>query len=170
MSDSAPEHRAARRLRECPAFYHIPFDPVPVKARHDGWTAERQRGFIDRLAVTGCIARSARAVGMSPQSVHNLRKRKGAGSFNRACGQAQANGRSYQHDIAILRCIEGERVPVMYRGRKVGEKVRHDNSLLLAVLNSNLPAESSSEDPALALARALEALDASHREDGGRHG
>ncbi|HYE26834.1 MAG TPA: hypothetical protein VD887_08810 [Allosphingosinicella sp.] len=160
MSDSA-EHPAARRLRECPAYYRIRFDPVPVKARHDGWTPERQRGFIDRLVVTGCLARSARAVGMTPQSLHVLRKHKGAASFNRACDEAQASGRSYQNDIAILRCIEGEKVPVMYRGRCVGVKVRHDNSLLIAVLNSTSPHEATGEDPAVALARALEALDAS---------
>jgi hypothetical protein len=170
MSDSASEHPAARRLRQCPAFYHIPFDPVLVKARHDGWTQERQRGFIDRLVVTGCIARSARAVGMTAQSLHNLRKHKGASSFNQACGEALASGRSYQGDLAILRCIEGERLPVMYRGRCVGTKVRYDNSLLIAVLNATSPDQASGEDPAVALARALEALDPSgtlHDEEGG---
>jgi len=161
MSDSASEHPAARRLRQCPAFYRIPFDPVPVKARHDGWTPERQRGFIDRLVVTGCVARSARAVGMTPQSLHALRKHKGAASFDRACEEALRSGRSYQGDIAILRCIAGEKVPVMYRGRCVGVKVRHDNSLLIAVLNATSPREAAGEDPAVALARALEALDAS---------
>jgi hypothetical protein len=29
-------HPSGRRLRDCVAFHHIPFKPVPVKARHDG--------------------------------------------------------------------------------------------------------------------------------------
>jgi hypothetical protein len=33
----------------------IPFTPVPVRARHDGWTAERQIAFIEALAATGAV-------------------------------------------------------------------------------------------------------------------
>lgn len=59
MSDP-PLHRATARFRECVVFHEIPFTPVPVKLRHDGWTSERQRGFIDRLILTGCAALDAR--------------------------------------------------------------------------------------------------------------
>lgn len=135
MSDST-EHSAARRLRECPAFYHVPFDPVPVKARHDGWTAERQRGFIDRLVVTGSVAKSARAVGMTPQSGRNLRKRKGAASFSRAWDRALENGRSYQIDVGLARSLVGERIPIVRNGRCIGEKIRYDNRLAMSVLNA----------------------------------
>lgn len=158
MSESPFEHPAVRRLKAIPAYYHIAFDPVPVKARHDGWTPERQRGFIDRLVVTGCLARAARAVGMSPQSADKLGRRRGAESFRRARDEALASGRSYQADIALLRCIEGERNPIMYGGRKVGERVRYDNGLLIAVLNASMPPEQASADPVSDLNRALEAL------------
>jgi hypothetical protein len=30
------------------------FAPVPLRYRHDGWTPERQRGFIEALAATRC--------------------------------------------------------------------------------------------------------------------
>ena len=136
MSESHPEHPIARRLRECPAYYRIAFDPVPVKSRHDGWSPERQREFIDLLVVTGCVSRSARAVGRSRQSAHNLRNHPRGASFARAWDEALASGRSYQLQLGIARCLEGERRPVMYRGRKVGETVRHDNSLLLRVLKA----------------------------------
>ena len=136
MSESPPEHRAARRLRECPAFYRVPFDPVPVKARHDGWTPERQRGFVDRLVVTGSISKSARAVGMTPQSAHALRKRKGAASFSRAWDRALESGRSYQIDVGLERSIVGERIPLMRNGRCIGEKLRFDNRLAMSVLNA----------------------------------
>lgn len=136
MSDSASEHPAARRLRDCPAFYRIPFDPVPVKARHDGWTQERQRGFIDRLVVSGSVAKSARAVGMTPQSARNLRKRSGAASFSRAWDRALESGRSYQVDVGLARSLVGERIPIVRNGRFIGEKIRYDNRLAMSVLNA----------------------------------
>jgi hypothetical protein len=157
MSDS--EHPAARALRQCPAYRRIAFDPVPVRPRHDGWTPERQRGFIDRLTVTGSVARSARAVGMTPQSADMLRKKAGATSFARAWDEALANGRSYQRDVAIGRSIEGETIPILYKGRLVGLKVRHDNRLAVAVLQAMPRAEPvPARDSARDLHDAIEAL------------
>ena len=154
MDDSPPEHPVWRRLREVPAYYRIDFDPVPVRARHDGWTAERQRRFIDLLVVTGCVSRSARAVGMTRQSANHLRRRADAASFARAWDEALDSGRSYQLQLGIARCIEGERRPVMYRGRKVGEQVRNDNSLIIAVLGATWP-RAQADDPYAALDREM---------------
>jgi hypothetical protein len=134
MNDSP--HPSARRLRECVAFRHIPFRPVPVRARHDGWTRERQRGFIDRLCLTGNVARSAKAVGKTPQSAYALRRHKGAGSFARAWDRALASGQSYQIDVGLERSLLGERVPIVRGGVCVGEKLRFDNRLAMATLNA----------------------------------
>jgi len=134
MSDSA--HPSAARLRGCAGFHHIPFRPVPVKARHDGWTPARQRGFIDRLCLTGNVARSARAVGKSAQSAYRLRAHAGAASFARAWDRALASGQSYQIDIALERSLRGEIVPIMYRGKRVGERHRFNDSLVIATLNA----------------------------------
>ena len=131
-----PEHPASRRIRERASAFAIRFRPVKVKARHDGWTPERQRDFIDRLCLTGNVSRAARAVGKTAQSAYRLREHEGAGSFNRAWDQALEASRSHVLDIAIERCIEGDTVPVFYKGRKVGERTRHDNSLLTAALNA----------------------------------
>jgi hypothetical protein len=134
MSDSP--HPAAARIRDHVALVRIPFRPVPVKARHDGWTPERQRAFIDRLCVTGHVGISAQAVGMTAQTAYRLRDRKGAASFRRAWDEALGAGKSHVLDVGITRAIEGERVPVYYRGRRVGERIRHDNSLLIAALKA----------------------------------
>ena len=66
----------ARVAAQAPSFV-----PVPVRARRDGWTAERQVAFIAALARTGCIGKAARAAGMSRESAYRLRRRKGAESF-----------------------------------------------------------------------------------------
>lgn len=122
---------------------------MPVRPRHDGWSPRRRREFIDLLVVTGCVSRSARAVGRSRQSAHNL-PASGRGQLQRAWDKALASGRSYQLHLGIARCLEGERRPVMYRGRKVGEIVRHDNSLVIAVLKARGALDARDDDDPLA--------------------
>ena len=157
MSDPPAEHPSAIRIRSCEAFRRIPFRPVPVKARHDGWTAARQRGFIDRLCITGIVARSARAVGKSPQSAYRLREHQGAASFARAWDEALASGQSYQIDVGMARSLVGEEVPVMRKGVCVGVKRRFDNRLAMATLNAldRRAARSRTRDPAGLLDRYL---------------
>ena|SRR5438045_414858 len=41
----------------------IDFTPAPTRKRHAGWTAEKQRKFIDRLALTGSAGQASAAVG-----------------------------------------------------------------------------------------------------------
>ena len=51
----------ARKPARWPAYARVPpFLPVPVRARADGWTLERQGRFIGYLAETGCVAEAAR--------------------------------------------------------------------------------------------------------------
>jgi len=134
MSDSPDTHPAAERLRNYHAFFDIPFTPVPVKPRHDGWTPARQRGFIDRLCVTGCVARSARAVGKSPQSAYRLRDHPQAASFAAAWGRALDAGQSHQIDVGLDRALNGQSFPIVRAGVCVGERRRYDNRLAMTVL------------------------------------
>jgi hypothetical protein len=62
----------------------IRFTPVELKARHDGWTAARQRRFIDVLAATKSLTRACQAVGMSRTSAYKLRDRPEARQFRHA--------------------------------------------------------------------------------------
>jgi len=56
------------------------------KIRRDGWTAERQRRFLDTLWRTGSVSAAAASAGMSRESAYRLRRRKGgfAADWNRA--------------------------------------------------------------------------------------
>jgi len=45
------------------------------KIRRDGWTVERQLGFLAKLAETNSVARAAASVGMSRESAYRLRGR-----------------------------------------------------------------------------------------------
>ena len=64
----------------------LAFTPVPVRARHDGWTVERQKWFILRLALGGCVSVAARGVGMTRKSAYRLLDRPGAESFKPRLG------------------------------------------------------------------------------------
>ena len=58
------------------------FTPVPRRRnRRDGWTPERQRGFVAALAETGSVPAAARAVGMTPEGAYQLRRQPGAETF-----------------------------------------------------------------------------------------
>jgi molybdenum-dependent DNA-binding transcriptional regulator ModE len=61
--------------------------------RHDGWTPERQRAFIQVLSVTGQVSTACRAVGISRKSAYKLLERPEAESFARAWEAALTEGR-----------------------------------------------------------------------------
>lgn len=60
------------------------FAPVPRKYRHDGWTPDRQKAFIEALADTGSVSRAAKMINMSPEGAYYLRRQPGAEAFRRA--------------------------------------------------------------------------------------
>jgi hypothetical protein len=121
MSDSPP----------APDDDPLVFTPVPVTARHDGWTAERQRAFIAALSRHGSVAAAARAVGMTPQTARRLRTRPHAEGFARAWDAAADEGRARAIDDAI-RKGQGEMVPLYRNGRLTGVRCRPNNRLLFA--------------------------------------
>jgi hypothetical protein len=123
-------------MPESPALpaFDVPFDPVPVAARHDGWSPVKQRGFIDALAACGCVKAAAGHVGITAKSAYRLRNRADAVGFAAVWDQAQREGSARTHDTAIERAMNGERIPVYRRGLQVGTRVRHDNRLVMAVM------------------------------------
>ena len=66
-----------------PIFHFI---PASVRARHNGWSAEKQIAFIEALAETGIVEGACRRVGMSHTSADNLRHRPDGMHFRRALG------------------------------------------------------------------------------------
>ncbi len=119
----------------------LAFDPViSARDRHDGWTPERQRGFIEALATIGVVSAAAKSVGISPKSAYALLKRAGAdSSFAAAWALAQREGRSRALDTAIARTFDGIATPIFYRGKQVGERRRYNDGLLIAALRYASP-------------------------------
>lgn len=111
------------------------FTPVALRRnRSDGWTAERQRGFIAALVRFGDAAKAARSVGMSAQSAYRLRRKPGAESFAAAWETALDWASDYFVADAIERALHGVTFARTYRGRFKGTIHRHDHRDLIAVL------------------------------------
>ncbi len=122
-----------------PATLLVPFVPVALKARHDGWTPERQVAFIEALADQGSVSRAVLRVGMSLESAYRLRRRPEAKAFADAWRSAQAHATQKLVDVAFERAIDGVAVPVFHRGEVVGEKRHYSDTLLMFLLRYQDP-------------------------------
>lgn len=114
------------------------FAPVPVRARKDGWTPERQREFIRLLHVRADIGKAAKAVGMSRRSAYRLRERPGAESFAAAWDAAFAHRPPpATSNVSQLwyRALFGKTRPVVRGGKQVGTITQPDNAAALKLLD-----------------------------------
>ena len=109
------------------------FTPAPA-TRADGWTAGRQRKFIDVLAETGCVSDAAAAVGLTPRSAYKLRLRPEADSFNRAWDAALTLAADRLLTMAFERAVYGTIRQVWQRGECVGEERVPSDKLLMFLI------------------------------------
>ena len=116
------------------------FTPVPrLTTRHDGWTPERQLGFIEALADTGSVKAAAHRVNMTPEGAYLLRRHAEAGTFRKAWEAALALGIAQLEDIAMERALYGQEVPVYSYGKLIGSRVVHNDRLLMFMLKNRAP-------------------------------
>ena len=71
MRNRAPLKREERELA-------LEFTPVPRKYRHNGWTPERRKAFVEALADTGSVTRAAALVNRA-QANGDASRRAGSG-------------------------------------------------------------------------------------------
>ena len=166
-SPSASPRRASRRAGSS-------FTPVAVRARHDGWTPERQHGFIAALAESGCVLEACAAVGISPKSAYALRARPDASTFRQAWDVALDYAIRRLGDAALGRALHGVSRPIFYQGEQIGERRHYDERLTMFLLRYRDPvrygawldgmeARRHPDGAAITLARALNnVLDAAH--------
>ncbi len=105
--------------------------PVPVRPRLDGWTAERQRAFIEHLADGATVAAACAAVGMSEQSAYRLRGRPDAAAFDAAWVGVVERRRDAFIETAIDRAINGATRARYWKGERVGEERVPSDRLLI---------------------------------------
>ncbi|GAB5487350.1 MAG: hypothetical protein Pars2KO_09200 [Parasphingorhabdus sp.] len=126
------------------AHVHDPDDfiwiPVPRKRRHDGWTPEKQREFIETLADSGSVVGAARAVGLSKQSAYALRRSKGAEGFAAAWDAAIGQASRLLADVAFDRAINGVEQHVIDKdGHHIYTHMKTNDRLLMFLLRAHQP-------------------------------
>jgi hypothetical protein len=115
------------------------FTPVPRAQREDGWTPEKQVAFITALAECGCIAEACKAVGMARVSAYRLRADPCAAGFRTAWENALDYAVRRIADNAFSRALHGVSWPVFYQGEQIGERIRHDERLVMFLLRTRDP-------------------------------
>ena len=114
------------------------FTPAPTRKRRTGWTAERQRKFIEQVALNGNIGDACALVGLSSTSFYNLCAKPGAESFAKACDAARVlAAASRGAAIAWDRAING-RVERFYKDGELVMERRIPSDYLLTWLLARL--------------------------------
>ena len=110
----------------------VPFKPEPSR-KTGGWSAERQRRFIETLAETGSVHLAAKSAGLSARSAYALRVRSLA--FSTAWDAAQQLAVGRLSALAFDRAIHGRIEQVYHQGELVGEKRVPSERLLMWLLS-----------------------------------
>lgn len=123
-------------VRQPPRHIRVPaFIPVPLRARADGWTPERQAAFLGALAETGSVGEAARRVGMAREGAYRLRARVEAASFAAAwdavTGRSKGPRRKVTSGEIAQAAIHGRLKPIIFAGKHVATARKPDSSALL---------------------------------------
>ena len=110
------------------------FEIAPTRKRHAGWTAERQRKFIDHLSLTGSVGEAAAIAGVTSRSAYMLRNRAGAESFARAWDAALSLAATRLAAIAFDRALHGRSERFYKDGELVMERKMPSDYLLTWLL------------------------------------
>ncbi|HZF93260.1 MAG TPA: hypothetical protein VEZ20_00150 [Allosphingosinicella sp.] len=154
----------------------VPQDPETIftqtrRLRHDGWTPEKMRLFLERFAECGVVVEACEAAGMSARAAYNLRDRDPL--FAAGWDAASVKARAPLADEAFSRARNGVVERIYKDGVVVAERHRYDNRLTMAVLarlDSRIDRAEANGAPHLAVAARwddyLAALAEDRREDG----
>ena len=112
---------------------------IPTRQR-TGWTAEKQRGFIEHLAIHGSVIDAATSVWMTARSAYHLRTRPEGVAFSAAWDMAlaQAGGRLLAH--AFERALKGGVRRVWKDGELAVEETSPSDRLLMWLITRVGPA------------------------------
>jgi hypothetical protein len=113
------------------------FTPAPTRKQHAGWTAERQRRFIEHLALTGSVGEACAIANVASSSAYRLRNRAGAEGFARAWDAALSMSATRLAAIAFDRAING-RAERFYKDGELVMERRMPSDYLLTWLLSRL--------------------------------
>jgi hypothetical protein len=112
----------------------VDFTPAPTRNRYSGWTAARQRRFLDHLSLSGSVGEAAALVGVTSRSAYMLRNRAGGESFARAWDAALQLAATRLAAIAFDRALHGRCERFYKDGELVMERKMPSDYLLTWLL------------------------------------
>ena len=109
----------------------VPFHPEPSR-KTGGWSAARQRVYIETLAESGSVHLAAKSAGLSARSAYALRVR--SPRFAAAWDAAQQLAVGRLSALAFDRAIHGRVEQIYHHGELVGERRVPSERLLMWLL------------------------------------
>lgn len=139
------------------ALYHG-FKPAPGTTRHEGWTPEKQRTFLEALSEGRTVIQACEIVGLSKQSAYALRGSARGASFALGWDAAVIKARDALADELMERAMRGQREKID-DGSRLITRHRFDNRLAFSMLGRLDRMADSQKVPAAAAAARLVACD-----------
>jgi hypothetical protein len=112
----------------------IPTDAAGRTLRHDGWTPDRQRAFLEAIAAGETVERACRLVQMSVASAYALKQRASGQSFALGWRAANLLGREAIADRMLTRAIDGQVETVTRPDGTTYSRHKYDNRTAMALL------------------------------------
>ena len=110
----------------------IPTDALGRNLRHDGWTPDRQRAFLEAVAAGETVERACRLVQLSVASAYALKQRASGQSFALGWRAANLIGREAIADRMLTRAIDGQVETVTRPDGSTYSRHRYDNRTAMA--------------------------------------
>lgn len=110
------------------------FSPPPGATRHEGWTPDKQRRFLEALSEGRTVIQACGIVGLSKQSAYALRNSPRGQGFALGWDAAVLKARDALADELMERAFNGTRDTVTRDDGSIVTRHRHDNRLALAML------------------------------------
>ena len=118
-----------------------PVAPPPIDAatprnrqRVDGWSPERQRGFLERIAEGATVDEATASVGLSPRAAYGLRRRASGAAFAHGWDAAKLVARAIVAEALFCRAMVGQIERITKADGDVIERHRFDNRLAMSLL------------------------------------
>ncbi len=134
QADPAAQAHPAPQTDHAPRAY-VPATPTRYTQRSDGWTPDRQRGFLERIAEGATVDEASASVCLSPGAAYTLRRRAAGAAFALGWDAAKLVARPIVAETLFLRAIAGQTERVTRPDGEVIERHRYDNRLAMSLLN-----------------------------------
>ena len=133
--EPSPSELAPPEQPAPPASPPEPATDAAPAPRHDGWTPERQRRFLETLAAFGTVSRACEETGLSREAAYGFRHRNAGAAFALGWEAAILIARGRILDTLVERAIEGqEDVSVFDPDTRERRRRWHDNRTAMSIL------------------------------------